>query len=243
MLITLQQVGSVEYTKWILVVPCSTKRKVIDDLQKQAKAMEDELNSWRMMVKNIRNDFYELNYYTTFQLLTLRKELGKVKNEVVNSEVLTLLHSISFQVTASIISDTLCNLSSEAIEYDESCPNEDEITEHVDIAETKPSVNDAELSVEKRKILADIVRMLNCPEWIVLKAFEENPGKEYSMQHYRTWCVYNMNRLNEEHEKDTDEGDYADEEDSSDESSISSSDPETETDHEGNKSSTAGTYT
>lgn len=68
--------------------------------------MEKELQTWENEVKHNREEFYELNYYTTPQLLSLRSELGKLKSPVygireVRPSVLALLHSISPEISAA----------------------------------------------------------------------------------------------------------------------------------------------
>ena len=73
-----------------------------DRLQQQAKEMEEELRMWEDEVQKARKEYYELNYYTTMQLLTLRKELGKLKTSGqphVNPHVLALLQSISTEIS------------------------------------------------------------------------------------------------------------------------------------------------
>ena len=111
MLITLQQEGNVDYMKWNLEVPCSTDRKVISELQDKPKSMELELERWRDEVKQNRCRFYELNYYTTLQLLTLRRELGKLKEckeePTISADVLALLQSISMEITSTEVVDAL----------------------------------------------------------------------------------------------------------------------------------------
>lgn len=109
-LLTLQQVGNVKYTGWVLQVPCSTNRAIINELQIQAKCMEDELQDWKKMVKKRREEFYELNYYTTIQLLALRKELGSLKTAnqaAVSREVLALLQSVSTGVNPNVVSSAV----------------------------------------------------------------------------------------------------------------------------------------
>lgn len=106
MLLTLQQVGNVNYTGWVLKVQCSTDRELITQLQSQASGMEEELAQWEEDVKSQRENFYELNYYTTLQLLTLRRELGRLKGPgkkavTISPEVLALLQSISTEVGPS----------------------------------------------------------------------------------------------------------------------------------------------
>ena len=109
-LIILQQVGNVKYTGWLLQVPCSTDREIVHTLQQQAKDMEAELHEWREKVKTTRLKFYELNYYTTLQLLILRKEFGGVKNlekPDVSPDSLALLQSISSQVSSEMVCDVV----------------------------------------------------------------------------------------------------------------------------------------
>ena len=75
---------------------------MFDRLQQQTKEMEEELRIWEDEVQKARKEYYELNYYTTMQLLTLRKELGKLKTSGqphVNPHVLTLLQSISTEIS------------------------------------------------------------------------------------------------------------------------------------------------
>ena len=79
---------------------------MIDTLQQQAKYMEEELQIWEGEVKQARKEYYELNYYTTMQLLTLRKELGKLKSlrqPHVDPHVLALLESISTEITPACV--------------------------------------------------------------------------------------------------------------------------------------------
>ena len=66
----------------------------------QAKKMEGELERWNKEVVDARRRFYELNYYTTRQLLVLRSELGGMKSEQASqlhprAQVMALLESIS----------------------------------------------------------------------------------------------------------------------------------------------------
>ena len=108
MLLTLQQVGNVKYTGWTLRVPCSKNVQMIIELQKQAKEMEDELLQWNALVSRRREEFYELNYFNTMQLLTLRRELGKLGGDhCIAPDVLALLQGISSEVSPQIVSDTV----------------------------------------------------------------------------------------------------------------------------------------
>ena len=106
-LIRLQQVGNVKYIGWRMQFHCQTL--LVEDLQEQAKDMEDELESWNKEVTTARKEFYELNYYTTRQLLVLRSELGKMKSlgpatpPPQQAQVMALLQSISSEITPRIV--------------------------------------------------------------------------------------------------------------------------------------------
>ena len=100
MLIKLQQAGHVQYIGWRMEFYCQSL--LVKDLQKQAKQMEDELERWNKEVVDARRRFYELNYYTTRQLLVLRSELGGMKSELSpllhpspRAQVMALLQNIS----------------------------------------------------------------------------------------------------------------------------------------------------
>ena len=120
-LISLQQVGNVKYTGWRLYVPCGLHH-VVSMLQDQAKKMEHELINWEEEVIQKRGKFYELNYFTTIQLLTLRRELGVIKSKPhirpadVSPNVLALLESISTQVTAPRVFATVQKVISDSIQ-------------------------------------------------------------------------------------------------------------------------------
>ena len=114
-LIALQQAGNVKYTGWTLSFYC--KIDSFSVLQSLARHMESELQKWKEEVKEVREAFYELNYYRTLQLLSLRKELGKLKHldshhTVIEPTVLALLHSISPEIATSSIIVAVQNVAS-----------------------------------------------------------------------------------------------------------------------------------
>ena len=87
---------------------------MVDTLQQQAKEMEEELQTWEDEVQQARKEYYELNYYTTMQLLTLREELGKLKisgqphvQTQINPQSLALLESISTKISSPCVIDVV----------------------------------------------------------------------------------------------------------------------------------------
>ena len=94
-----------KYSGWALNFHCAVD--MVDTLQQQAKEMEKELQMWEEEVRRARKEYYELNYYTTLQLLTLQKELGRLKiseqpraHSQIKPQVLALLESISTEITS-----------------------------------------------------------------------------------------------------------------------------------------------
>ncbi len=117
-LIALQQAGNVKYSGWCLKFPC--KVDMVDELQQQARIMEGELKDWKKTVRESRDKFYELNNYTTLQLLSLREALGKLKDSdhgPVDPTVLALLQSITPEVTASDVRDVVIQVTKYLSEY------------------------------------------------------------------------------------------------------------------------------
>ena len=105
-LINLQQHGNDQYMGWQMKFQCNT-HNIVDELQNMASKMEKDLTKWKDEVKDMRKDFYQLNYFTTQQLLQLRKELGRFKNPdvhvSVNPQVMALLQCISHDITSDTV--------------------------------------------------------------------------------------------------------------------------------------------
>jgi len=108
----------VKYTGWVLSFHCAVD--MVDTLQQQAKDMEEELQVWEDQVQQTREQYYELNYYTTLQLLTLRKELGRLKTSgqprahtQINPHVLALLESISTEITSPDVWEVVKSVTAE----------------------------------------------------------------------------------------------------------------------------------
>ena len=106
-----------KYNGWVLSFRCAGD--MVDELQQQAKDMEKELQTWEDEVRQARKEYYELNYYTTLQLLTLRQELGRLKtseqpraHSQINPQVLALLESISTEITSPYVWDVVKSVTS-----------------------------------------------------------------------------------------------------------------------------------
>ena len=113
----LQHAGHTKYISWSLTFTCSTVST--DKLTTQATSMEKELNATLGVIDEHRHYFHALNYFTTEQLLQIRRELGNLKRNKateITAQLLSLLTSFSLQIAASDIKDIMdeiCTLFSE----------------------------------------------------------------------------------------------------------------------------------
>lgn len=106
-LLALHQVGNTKYVGWYATVPCSFE--LIPELRKLYSSMQKELDDWKQVVQDARLQHYELNYFTTPQLLSLRQALGcyRTFSSPIDFQILALLRSISLQVTMQSIRDAV----------------------------------------------------------------------------------------------------------------------------------------
>ena len=108
-LIALQQHGNSNYLGWSLSLPCDLKN-VVSKLNSQASVMEGHLEEWKKQVSEQRDEYYELNYFSTQQLLSLREELGKFKlaseaEADVSPKIMAMLRSISPEMTKKSVKE------------------------------------------------------------------------------------------------------------------------------------------
>ena len=93
----LKDFGHLEYLDWEKRYHCSEYIQNLESLDQEIFTLERILVSWMYNVWNCRYEFPELNYYTTEQLIVLRRELTLLKNDPskeVNPQVFYLLHSV-----------------------------------------------------------------------------------------------------------------------------------------------------
>ena len=159
-LLDLQKAGNVTYSGWKVSFDCATysivgsgeKEEVqlqeesadqrVKELQAYAKQMEHDLELWEKKVKESRSRHYELNYYTTLQLLKLRKELGLVRQnptKPVDAQSLALLESISPKVTSSNVQNVISSLEKQLmdLQLQVEAPGENTQIEPANIATTE----------------------------------------------------------------------------------------------------------
>ncbi|XP_019858866.1 PREDICTED: uncharacterized protein LOC109587086 [Amphimedon queenslandica] len=86
----LKEYGHMKYLKWDMILACSYFLDNLARLDKEIEELEKILSKWIGYVWRCRYQYSELNYYKTNQLIVLREELTKVKE---NED-----HQISLQV-------------------------------------------------------------------------------------------------------------------------------------------------
>jgi hypothetical protein len=175
--------------------------------------MENELLEWKKIVFEARGKYYELNYFTMTQLLSLRQKLGAMnassEGALVPSNILVLLQSISSEVTSEFVCGVVKGVVGGNIEHEEPVACELERTldspflvsspkDNVEVE--KPTLTEDELTPEQKKIMIYVVQRLQCPKLLVLKAFEENRGKDMNRYDFKEWCGKNQAKYNYEDE-------------------------------------------
>ncbi len=211
LLIHLQQSGNVKYTGWIFRFPCSKNEAIIDLLQQRAEIMQTDLVEWKKALRRARREFYNLNYFTTVQLLTLRRELSPEKGDhsSIPPGVLFLLHSISRKVDSRGVRQLVKNVltatatSPSTLKLPPQQGNEaaapvnqlkakilvvDDSLKVTSKDSDMPELTENELKDEQRGILQYVIKKINCSKTLVLKAFELNKGENMDKFDYRDWC-------------------------------------------------------
>ena len=249
----LQSVGNVKYSDWALTVPCALLQQgaeghsklalvpendLVPWLQKTAREMEQELKIWLTDIANARKKFYELNYYTTLQLVTLRRELGTVKSTphaaVTNPDVLTLLHSVSSHVTFDLVKEVLipkqpleeaadtelpANTDAHRVTVPDECiqPTVSETPVHsadtsmMEVSVKETSLSEDDLNIGQQEILANVMRSLKYgSSKVVLMAFKEC-GDDADRYAIEDWCVENADNYDFDEVMDTEDVSFSDE--------------------------------
>jgi hypothetical protein len=159
--------------------------------------MECELREWNDTVFKARHRFYELNYFTTVQLLMLRQKLGSIHD--LHPTVLVLLQGISSEIQSENIRRVVREVAGESSiivsttednERTVNSPASSGAASTFDISShrQKPTLTEEELSVEKKSIMLFIVQKLDCSKMLVLRTFEECEGKSMDRYDYLKYC-------------------------------------------------------
>ena len=100
--INLSESGFVHRLHWYKQFDCSKDQfegeSVANELAAESASMENCYSNWKKNVSDARTEYRELNFFTTQQMMLLRKELASVCHSkdllVSNLQVLTMLESV-----------------------------------------------------------------------------------------------------------------------------------------------------
>ena len=100
--INLSESGFVHRLHWYKQFDCSKDQfegeSIANELATESTSMENCYSNWKKKVSDARQEYRELNFFTTQQMMLLRKELASVCHSkdllVSNLQVLTLLESV-----------------------------------------------------------------------------------------------------------------------------------------------------
>ena len=106
--IDLFESGYIHRMNWSQEYHCSKDqvagKSIAKELDKESSFMEMCYKNWKKKVSDARKEYRELNFFTTQQLMTLRKEIATVchSNDLAmsNIQVLTLLESVRPSLTS-----------------------------------------------------------------------------------------------------------------------------------------------
>ncbi len=228
----LQRAGEVTYSDVSLTFRCAVynaehpgdkdvqfneagAKEEVATLHNYIKTLDEKLVAWKQSVDNARGKYYELNYFTTLQLLQLRKELGTLTQtnvtHTVKPNVLMLLKSISPQVTSGVVIKSLqatkqpepmisednveaataiATTESEVMESTSSSCEKQNSQQSLSLASTMPSFTCEDLTEHQYKVYTYCVNSLGFSEGHVLRAFDEC-GKEATIYDMERWCDNN----------------------------------------------------
>lgn len=207
-LIQLQQHGHSKYTGWVLTCPCRDT-DIVNKLTEVLKDMSNDLEQWQSMVGETRNSFYSLNYYTTQQLLLLRKELyffiKNPKRYNLSSDVMSLLQCLSREITPQVLATVITAGPHYVDEEEDEQPvievadstsllspeveTVSNITQHILASSTStcPQLEECDLTEKQKGIMDDLVSAYGYSSKLVLLAFERT-AKPDVPEDVENWC-------------------------------------------------------
>ena len=186
-LVSLQKLGNTAYIRRSIRFNCFNIE--VKQLKEELQKMEEDLREWQQDIGHNRRKYYHLNYYTSEQLLLLRKELGKLNEDStaeLNVQVLYLLQSVCSCPTKVRILGALQKV--EKTKQSES--TSDEVLSE--------KINPEELPVLQKKVYDTLINEfseMKTPNLVIagINAVELNWNEEEHLEmyirHVRGWCM------------------------------------------------------
>ena len=204
-------------------------KEFVSDLHEYIRRLDARLIDWNKTVDDTRERYYELNYFTTLQLLDLQKEFDRLSPPTntaspVKPSILMLLKSISPGISSSVVSDSL-NHVKEVTPAAENSSGMANIPEEVGsstlqkAATTSPGNSSTtnlvlrklkeSLNEKQEPIFTHCTEFLSFPESHALKALQAC-GPEATIYEVQEWC--DSNEVVEEEIDNCTENDISDNE-------------------------------
>ena len=118
--------------------------KRLSELQHYTRKLDTQLTMWKKSVDTAREKYYELNYFTTLQLLELRRELALPTGvAMLKPSVLMLLESISPHISSTVVSESLRTVQHEQ----EATP-----MDYTEVEEVIPEISSTQERVERESM-------------------------------------------------------------------------------------------
>lgn len=205
-LLALHQAGNYKYSNWKyeFFVPPETDEAyniLLELLCHEAETMENELNVWKQEVEEARNKCYELNYFTTQQLLLLRRELAQLRShpwQDIKPSVMHLLSSLS-RITLTTVIDSVCILNIE--EDDQNIYSSTEKLSPIpqalnDNPDPNSSLSIGDLTNEQLECYTSLSENWGYEDRVILSAFAELNSSDLSV--LEEWCSENEKKFEKE---------------------------------------------
>ena len=192
-------IGDVSYLDWSKEYKCKSSimgKDVINDIISQAQEFELRYDAYRVHLHEQRMKYRELNYYTTQQLLFLRKELAAIKRsaniDFLNFQVFALLEKIAPGISPTALKDVLieAGVMQESENFDDGVSDQPPLPGSHLVDYHQAADEQVEIE-EKFELLLKRVEKLNYPEAerLALAALVNN--WQSSETDLVIWCVQN----------------------------------------------------
>ena len=201
--VNLCEVGDVSHLDWKQEYKCKSKmgKSVIDDIQSKRNEFERFLSTCKEHINSLRMKYHELNYFTTQQLLFLRKELAGLKHSAtmnfLNLQVYSLLEKVLPGLHQSSLQDALLDAGILAPHlYHDNCSSDSgsrNAYEPMPFSTQERNDHDTadEQIVERYELLYNHVVKLNYPEPERLAVAALVANLESTDVELVLWCVQN----------------------------------------------------
>ena len=198
----MQEAGLIDYTHFHLVCGCSEYKKA--EFDSTIASMENDSAEWQKNVKKYREKYTHLNYYTSQQLLDLRKELGILKknpefpaSRLLKQLLLSVTPNPSQSKIASAISNAVKNMSKNASSIGMQLQQKNNFS----VKSAVPAFDLTSLSEERKGILKAFRDDYDFKVSVILAAYSELE-EDADEDDVREWCIEHEHEFKDEEEVD-----------------------------------------